>query len=349
MGLNLRSSSDIIAHVSKETRYRVWWALFTLDTVLCVMTGRPPTTGDIFCTTPLPVPYREEDYWDESVMNLIADQDLRTALMTSLLSYDTTTPGPTEASPDQPHLATPGSASSSHNETAAQRLSENLTPNISLCFLHTVDLAFLMREAVEKLYSPGAGRRTWIEMERTISALNSKADSWLSHLPSEFCFDALERDHPLARWRVGLGLRFYATKLIISQPCLRRVAYQSTTVAFPGAVCDAMATMCVQAARQTLALLPDQANTTWLYNVTPWWCILHYIMQSTTVLLIELFARSRPGTRETADLVQEIQKALHWLHEMSTKDPSAHRAWLICMDILSRHGSQFAIEVDFGS
>ncbi|KAJ5179865.1 hypothetical protein N7492_003075 [Penicillium capsulatum] len=98
MGLNLRSESDRIAHVSKETRYRVWWALFSLDTVLCVMTGRPPTTSEVFCTTPLPVPYREEDYWDENVMSVISDQDLRTALATALLSHNMS-PGPTEASP----------------------------------------------------------------------------------------------------------------------------------------------------------------------------------------------------------------------------------------------------------
>lgn len=74
MGLNLRSDSDSIAHFSKETRYRVWWALFVLDTVLCVMTGRPPSSDEVFCTTPLPIPYREEDFWDEEVVQLIADR-----------------------------------------------------------------------------------------------------------------------------------------------------------------------------------------------------------------------------------------------------------------------------------
>ncbi|KAJ5179864.1 C6 transcription factor [Penicillium capsulatum] len=207
-----------------------------------------------------------------------------------------------------------------------------------MCFLYTVDLSFLVREAVEKLYSPGAGYRTWIEMERTITTLNSKADNWLSHLPSQLCFAPLDQDDPLARWRTGLGFHFYTTKLIITQPCLRRIAYQTPSVAVPSAVCNSMASLCVQVARQMLALLPDQVDTTWLYSMTQWWCILHYIMQSTSVLLIELFAHCRPRTREAAQLIDEIQKAMHWLREMSTKDQSAQRAWLICRDLLSRHG-----------
>jgi hypothetical protein len=95
-----------------------------------------------------------------------------------------------------------------------------------------------------------------------------------------------------------------------------------------------------------LDMLPTEPDATWLYGVSPWWCVLNYIMQSTTVLMTELFARTTPGTPEAANLVEKIQKATQWLLEMSTKDSSSQRAWLVCMDILSRHGEKFSIKID---
>ena len=61
MGLHLRNSANEVQFLSKEIRYRVWWALFVMDSSLQAITGRPPKTDIHFCTTPLPMPYREED------------------------------------------------------------------------------------------------------------------------------------------------------------------------------------------------------------------------------------------------------------------------------------------------
>jgi hypothetical protein len=60
-----------------------------LDIVLCEMTGRPPSTGDIFCSTPLPVPFAEKNFWNKRVAQVITDQRTRNAFFASLIS-DTT-------------------------------------------------------------------------------------------------------------------------------------------------------------------------------------------------------------------------------------------------------------------
>lgn len=340
MGLNLRSETDSVAHLSKETRYRVWWALFVLDTVLYVVTGRPPSTGAIFCTTALPIPYREEDFWDEGVTLLITDQNARNNLLTSLLtSTDPTTPGPSLASSVNP-------SSSTGAEPVLPSLTDAPSPNISLYFLYVVDLAFLMREAIETLYAPGATRRSWLEMEVAISNFNTNADNWLSRLPAEFQFGELDDTRPFIRQRANLAFRFYTTKLIISQPCLRRLAHQVPGTPSPSPVCDIMATTCVDVARQMLDILPDEPDVNWLYEVLPWWCVLHYVMQSTTIIMVELFTRSQPGTTAAAGLAEKVQKAVRWLRSMSARDLSTQRAWLVCMDILSRHGLKFPLEVD---
>jgi hypothetical protein len=322
-----------------------------LDTLLSEMTGRPLSMGEIFCTTPLPVPFGEEDFWDDRVMQLITSQETRGAFFTSLLSDSTSTPPQDGAS--RRNSVQLGSNQLKRETRTPQAIVESqmhstdLAPNTSLYFLYAVDLAHLLREAINILYAPRATRMSCREIETTISTFNDHADDWLSHLPAEFHFatpnaNATQR---FAQQRASLALRFYATKLIITQPSLR--LYQtSSEPGPPGTTCDNMAMICVQAACQMLDLLPEEAESSWLYGIAPWWCILHNIMQSTTVLLVELFTRTHLGTAKAASLIQRVQKATRWLNEMSARDPSSQRAWLVCMDILSRHGSKFGFDAE---
>lgn len=341
MGLNLRSESSIIDNLSKEIRYRVWWALFMLDTVLCVMTGRPPSTIETFCSTPLPLPYTEEEFGNERITQLFTDQEARNALMSSLLSTR-----PAIAARESLVSHTRSAQLDSKGKQVEQN-AQNLAPNGSLYFLYAVDLALLTREAVETLYAPRAKRRSWLETEIQISTLNSKADRWLSRLPAEFLFIELDALQPFARERASLAFRYYTTKLIISQPCLRHLANLSIAT-FPGVVCDTMAALCVQVAGQILDLLPNEVDTAWLYEISPWWCVLHYIMQSSTILLIALSTRTRPVTADVDNIAEKVKKATRWLNKMSAKDTSSRRAWLIYMDLLSRHASMLGLEVETG-
>jgi hypothetical protein len=107
-----------------------------------------------------------------------------------------------------------------------------------------------------------------------------------------------------------------------------------------------MAAVCVQAACQMLDLLQDEVDMNWFYATTPWWCVLHHIMRSVTVLLIELFTRTEPGTSEAGQLVKQIRKALSWLQAMSMKDPSSTKARLVCKEIISRYGLKYGYVVD---
>lgn len=317
-----------------------------LDTLLCVMTGRAPSTAEIFCSTPLPIPYTEEDWGLGSVTQLLTDKNIRDTVISSLLCSCDTTHSSSEASPERSHSTTSGLTKGRLNEQAAQLVIKHLSPNTSLHFLYAVDLAFLMREAIGTLYSPAATRLSCLELETAISTFNNRADNWLSRLPSEFHFTEINTACPFARQSTSLGFHFYTTKLIILQPCLRRLAYQGSDTGSPGVVCDNIASTCVQVARQMLDLLPDDTDVTWLCGITPWWCILHYIMQPTIVLLVELFTRTPVGDPKAVGLTEKIQKAFRWLHAMSTKDSSSRRAWLVCRDILSQHGSKFGFEVN---
>ncbi|PYI01859.1 C6 transcription factor [Aspergillus sclerotiicarbonarius CBS 121057] len=336
MGLNLRSESNSIAYPSKENRYRVWWSLYLLDNSLCVMTGRPPSTSDDFCTTPLPVPFREEEFGDNKVIQLIADHEARNIFMETFCFRGPGRAVDSGGTPDSFRLQMPTVGKQSDQIVAGAI--EALTPNTSLYFLYHIDLAQIMRESVDLLYAPGAARKSWREIDVNISMLHGKAEAWLSRLPPAFHFT--QGAPSFERQRASLAFRFYSTKLLITQPCLSRLTQQNYGNDPPGRFCETMAGVCIEHAGQMLDLLPGPPDLPWVYRISPWWCILHYLMQSTTVLIIEMLLMAKPGTAKFRKVVAQVSKATCWLAEMSTKDPSCQRAWLVCKDLISEHAPE---------
>ncbi|KAI2790326.1 hypothetical protein POX_d05836 [Penicillium oxalicum] len=296
----------------------------------CEWVAHPIRTA--FCTTPLPIPFIEEDFDVTSIIEIVDDMTVRTALVTSLLSpgSDETPNSGTEESSPNPHVpARDYSRKGKKAEKVMADLIGTITPNTSLAFLYGLDLDRLTRDAIEVV----------------ISNLNANADAWLSRLPAEFQISKLSGidSDPFVRQRADIGFRFYNTKIVITQPCLSQLAYQpsSAHARAGGTFCDTMAAVCVRMACEMWDMLPDEPSTTWLFEVSPWWCVLHYFMQSVTVILTQLFYRTQPQTLEAAYLVNYVEKALRWLHAMSDKDPRSKKALLVCMGILSRHGKEF--------
>jgi hypothetical protein len=244
-------------------------------------------------------------------------------------------------------LGYPASSKRSLKRKTALVVAEPLQPNNSLCFLYAASLTILTRKAIDILYAPGAAHKPWIEIEVAISSLNDQTDNWLSSLPALYDFKAISKARPLNRQCASLAFHFYSTKLFITQPCLRRLIYRSPEMSnVPIDASGSMTAICIQAAGQLLELLPDKPDLTWLYGVCPWWCALHYFMQSITMILTESFIRTRLGTIRTISTMPKLRKAIAWLKEMSERDVSAQKAWLVCLDFISRHGSKLGLGVD---
>ncbi|KAE8375444.1 fungal-specific transcription factor domain-containing protein [Aspergillus bertholletiae] len=344
MGLNLRNESSMVVHTSKETRYRVWWSIYMLDIQLSVMTGRPPHCSSDFCTTPYPVPFQEEEFSDDNVAQIITDNESRNIFMEALSSRNSTKP--TNEVTTSEGFRSPMSCQGKHHGQAAYNAVDLLTPNTSLYFLCLVDLGLIMRESIDTLYAPGAARKPWREVEMSISTLNNKVDSWLSRLPTAFHFThghlAFERQ------RSCLAFRFYSAKILITQPCLSRLTQKAPAVEIPGTFCNTMAIMCVDLARQMLDILPDSPEPSWIYHVSPWWCVLHFLMQSIAVLLTELLFLTKAGAAQHKTDWEKVSKVSRWLAVMSAKDLSFQRAQLVCRDLLSQNslGSDSGVYTD---
>ncbi|KAL2853454.1 fungal-specific transcription factor domain-containing protein [Aspergillus pseudoustus] len=331
MGLNLRNESNIILSNSRETRYRVWWSLYILHVLLCVMTGRLPSSTEDSCTTPLPVPFVEEEFSRHEVEQLIEDHEARSFFMENLVSRSSAQSIESILPPGSSRLQSP--APSKHSDQIASSAAKILTPNISLHFLYFVELGLIMRRTIDALYAPGAGRKSWRSIEMVISALNGRTDSWLSKLPAELHFTqgapACEKE------RLSLAFSFYSTRMLITQPCLSRLLRQASWGSQVETFCTTMAVTCDELATQMLELLPSTPNLSWVYQLSPWWSLVHYIMQATTVLLISLLIKQKANAIQHPKTIESVSKAADWLSCLATKDQLAQRAWTVCQDLFS--------------
>lgn len=104
-----------------------------------------------------------------------------------------------------------------------------------------------------------------------------------------------------------------------------------------------MATIALEAAVRMLRLIPDQPNAIQLYQICPWWCVLHYLMQATTVLLLELSFGNVHTPDEELNTLNTAKKGVRWLHAMSEESIASRRAWRLCDSCLRR----IAIGMDY--
>ncbi|KAK1148364.1 hypothetical protein N8T08_010175 [Aspergillus melleus] len=341
MGLNLRNESKSLSPPSKEARYRVWWSLYTLDLTLCVMTGRPPSCNDEFCTTPVPVPFEEETFKGAVyAQQLMKDNDARGFFMEILglgrsgyLASDTAWPDNLD-----PLLSGPGKQS----EQIASSAVEALEPNPSLYFLHVIDLAFIVRETIDTLYAPGASRMLWREIEMAISTLNGKIDAWLERLP--VAFQSTTDTREFERERTNMAFYFHSAKILVAQPCFSRLTRQSSGTDLSDRFCESTAVACVDLAVQMIELLPEHPDSSWIYRASPWWCMLHMLMQPITIVLTELLL-AKPDTAKRGKLLKVASKTTRWLAELAAKDPAFQRGEKVCRELVTQHDPQLAMAI----
>lgn len=316
MGLNLRSESNYVTLPSKESRYKVWWSLYTLETILGNMTGRPLNLDSDFCTTPLPVPFEEHEYNDAEVIRIMTDHKTRNSLLAHVITRPV---GETPAALD---------AQSVRNAT------DLLKPNMALYFVCYIDLTRIMRETVETLYAPEIVQNSARDAEAAITDANAKLETWLSKLPAGF--KPIEEDGLYVardRYSLSLALHYYSAMILACKPCLHYFEMPST-VSGDNSFYTRIAASCVQAACRMLDLYPPEFDGTWLNQAAPWWCMLHYTVQATAVLLID-FPLHPVGTIPEASR-KALEKAASWLNEMARRDLASRRACVICGNLLAR-------------
>lgn len=330
----MRNDSRQTPDASKEMRYRVWWALYTLEHALSVMTGRPTSVVDHVCTTPLPVPFEEELFQNPNVAQILGSEMQKGS---RLPNSSSSTPSLNTSTPSSDHSRSASKAPSRSPSVPHPQMdwAKGAAPSNSLYFLHYIQLARINQAVLSRLYVPSALGETWSSVQLAISELNEKLQGWHSNLPSNFDFARKQRDQHFLRHRLILGFACYSTRLTINRPCLCRLDRKIPNQSGASKSFNRNAAVtCVTAAKDMLDMIPDEPNPIGLYQVSPWWSVLHYLMQATIILMLELSFRAHHMPEEAESILEASKKGVRWLHSMAAENLAAERAWSFCHTLI---------------
>lgn len=347
LGMNMRNDSANLKDSLKEIRYRVWWALYTLEHRLCSMTGRVNCILDDHCTAPLPVPLEEEQFETVEGQYLLSKErqqgDRAPSSNQQSPSVLSTTPS-SDRSRSQTNVES--RSPSTGNRGQDLEWAKDIPPNSSLYFLHAVQLARLTQDIFHKLYNPSSIIGSWSDVQAKIKALDERLEHWYRRLPPAFVFRRKQRERGSYEARLALGFSFFGAKMAIHRPCLcrldRKIPNQSNkSLDFN----RTSALTCVEAAMELLRSIPDEPNAVGLIRVGPWWSILHFLVQATTILMLEISFRVNHMPEAADQVFKSGKKSIRWLHALGEENASAKRAWALCFPVFRDSSKRIGLDV----
>jgi Fungal specific transcription factor domain len=161
LGLHLRNESSHLTDVDKEWRVRLWYAIYALETLLRVETGRPGFIQDIHCSLPLPLPVDDntiEGAVNGSLSQLSNLQEFQTP--PSLQGAEKNVRAHVKRSPMSSASPRSTGKTSQKSNTPAQ-----VPPNVGMYFYHRTLLNRLSEMALDQLYSPQTMQLSWREVQ----------------------------------------------------------------------------------------------------------------------------------------------------------------------------------------
>ncbi|KAJ5211775.1 uncharacterized protein N7498_003421 [Penicillium cinerascens] len=339
LGINMKSSSPTTPNISKEARYRVWWCLYTFEHLLGIMTGRATCILDGVCTTPLPLPFEEEDLSEPIAAEILNNSHLRDDRVNQVMASAWVRHMP---------LNPPGGKESSPSSRARDNSWVKSLPfSYGLTYLYYCDLAVITQEIVNKVYSVDCVMVPWAHIENRIGELRSRCDLWYRSLPNVLDFTQKNDDGPdVLRSKLALAFQYYSARITLGRPCLCRRDAQQKNPADRSCFSHDMAVLTLESAMRMLDLVPDEPNAVQLYQISPWWCILHYLMQAATILLLELSFGSVHMPDDEKNFIAFAKKAIRWLFAMSEHSVASRRAWQLCDLCLRRLATGMKFEVN---
>ncbi|KEF58719.1 uncharacterized protein A1O9_06645 [Exophiala aquamarina CBS 119918] len=335
LAMNMRNDSVNLKDSLKEIRYRVWWALYTLEHRLCSMTGRVNCILDDHCTAPLPAPLEEEQFETAEGLYLLSKERQRGDRAPS---SNPQSPGVLSTTPSSDRSRSQNNIDSRSPSTGNRgrdlEWAKDIPPNSSLYFLHLVQLARLTQDIFHKLYNPSSITGSWSDVQAKIKELDERLEHWYRRLPPAFVFRRKQRGRNSYEARLALGFTFFGAKMAIHRPCLcrldRKIPHQSSKSLDFNRI---SALACVEAAMELLRSIPDEPNAVGLMRVGPWWSILHFLVQATTILMLEISFRVNHMPEAADQVFESGKKSIRWLHALGEENASAKRAWALCFPV----------------
>ncbi|KAL4753451.1 hypothetical protein BDW72DRAFT_191132 [Aspergillus terricola var. indicus] len=343
LGINLRFQDEKTPAASKEARTRLWWSIFQIEHIVTSITGRISGCSEGLSAALLPVPFNEEGAdRNPGLSEIFRDRNLRcTRLQLTLFQ------------------------SQEQAESAGGWLCK-CEPSPALLFHIIVDLNIIAQAVINSIYSIQGLRQSTVQLEQRLHRHSESMDNWLRKVPYQYRFfispeddtfylppGAKEAESEYTRERITLAVYYYSARITLCRPCLSHSNNPTTSQksSDPNSRAGFRALMthtCLRSSLSLLSILPKTPDTAWLMSVTPWWSILHSLMQAITALLVSLATQSVDNKTETLPevtkstqvdkrtVISQTSKALRWVHHLGFSSLAAARAFTLCESFVRR-------------
>ncbi len=323
--LHARNEDANASDPAAEVGIRLWWSLYSLDSHLSILTGRPTFTPTESPSVPVPTPFAED-------FALGSARSAYTVTSGELIPSGTLPPGISMGRPDEDVL-----------QDAAVLC---MPQTVAVHFWFSVKMAEMSQKVLSSIYSYGVSMKTWDSVQTEIGELDKELSQWRSSLPPAFGFSTDRGQTRPQRKQLIHSMFYYSTRLILTRPCLcrmeRRINNQSAS---SKVFCKETAQACINSAKAIVDLIPDDPDPAWFSMTGSWWSHIHYLMQAASVIMLELMFRCCHRVGTVPELVTYVKKIIRWLRRMSSDDQSAERAWKSLLDIFKRVASTVNFDV----
>ncbi|KAI8937846.1 hypothetical protein NX059_005536 [Plenodomus lindquistii] len=333
LGLHIRNEDRGSGLAKKETLGRIWWAHFAFERFLSAMIGRPSQGVDRSCSVPFPLPISTDDI-DESIIETRFGH--RLATLTGLLPRQAPTTGSAVQSPEF----------SARTDTSVTGFD---SANSGTYLTNVVQLCEITQEALH-LYGTSTVGQSWQSIQHTIASLNEELEVWAISLPDglKFFDRRVIMGRQYIREQNTLEILYHNTKILINRPCLcrldRRILNQTAS---SNDFNERAAATCVASAKGIAQLLSNDPgrHLASLYESGPWWSMVHNIMQSIVVLLLEISLRGKHFPEDRHEIIPPLKKLIRWLRTMRVTNDVAGRAYPIAFNLLKKMVATIKIDI----
>lgn len=199
-------------------------------------------------------------------------------------------------------------------------------------FCVSLELDEILGHTLAELYAPNVVLKPWETVQKLTYKFNKRIANWRSNIDQRL----LIHDGPESELkadiiqRVYLALRYFSLIITVNRPSFSD--YNEHKKSVPSQTDNSRTTdsdnarKCVSAARDMIRMFVAEPNVVELYRASPWWCILHYLVQAATIIVMEISFHAIHFPDHMTDLKNDALKAISCLQAMAEKSEAAQKA-----------------------
>lgn len=172
----------------------MWYTVYSLEYLLCIMTGRPSCIHDKDCSVPMPRPVDEDDSEDGFDAALRRYSDIASPASLSSNRSSISSSFAFRISPSTPQQMSSSTASSTPSPSTSRPAVPSSRTSASIpftasgrypptYFVEHTKLNQITAKIMSELYSPATKNKSWSDVQGVISAMELKVRKWKADLP----------------------------------------------------------------------------------------------------------------------------------------------------------------------